>query len=135
MLSLKLEEQYPFSHFPMYGNPGKGAVDYYFLTDDAGKPLPVADLAGDTAPKLKKRLNTLLNDYMAAERRKGRKLRTKDDIPDAVRAQFADEVLSGFVKQSRDRGTPLPNRVQLWRGDIRPTSAGYRENFTMEASN
>lgn len=135
VLSLKLEEQYPFSHFPMYGNPGRRAVDYYFLTDSAGNPLPVAELAGDTAPKLKKRLNTLLNDYIEDQRRQGRKIRTKNDIPDGVRAQFAEGVLSGFVQQSKDHGTPLPDRVQLWRGDIRPTPAGYSETFTMEASN
>lgn len=128
--SVKIGEHYPFSHFPMYGNPGKGAVEYYFLTDAQGTPLPVAELAGDTAPKLKKRLNTLLNEWGFA-----RGIRVKAQIPAHIRKDFAMEVLNGFVKQSKNNGTPLPDRVQLWRGEIRPTAQGYRETFVKEAEN
>jgi hypothetical protein len=128
--SVKIGEHYPFSHFPMYGDPDPGAVEYYFLTDAQGEPLPVAGMAGDTAPKLKKRLNTLLREW---SRDNG--LKTKTDVPAEVRKGFARDVLDGFVRQSKQRGTPLPDKVQLWRGDIFPTPQGYREAFEKEAEN
>ncbi len=128
--SVKIGEHYPFSHFPMYGNPGPKPVEYYFLTDAEGNPLPVAEMAGDTAPKLKKRLNTLLREWTRANGLGG-----KSQVPADIRKGFAKEVLNGFVKQSHAKGTPLPDRVQLWRGDILPSEQGYREVFEKEAEN
>ncbi len=130
LLCLKTGEHYPFSHFPMYGNPGPRPVDYYFLTDAAGQPLPVLELTGDTAPKLKKRLNTELNEWGFAHN-----VRMKSRIPSDVRARLAKEVLDGFVAQSRQRGTPLPDQVQLWRGEIHLGADGYHETFFQEAAN
>ena len=128
--SLKTGEHYPFSHFPMYGNPGPRPVDYYFLTDSGGAPLPVQSLTGDTAPKLKKRLNTELNEWGSAHGQ-----RVKARIPAEVRARIAKEVLDGFVAQSQQRGTPLPSQVQLWRGEIHVGPSGFHETFVKEASN
>ena len=130
LLCLKTGEHYPFSHFPMYGNPGPRPVDYYFLTDSAGTPLPVQSLTGDTAPKLKKRLNTELNAWGFANHQ-----RVKSLIPAEVRSRIAKEVLDGFVAQSRQRGTPLPDQVQLWRGEIHTGPTGFHETFAREASN
>ena len=130
LASLKIGEHYPFSNFPMYGNPGPGPVDYYFLTDAAGEPLPTGKLTGDTAPKLKKRLNTSLNEWAAANPGVG-----KSKMPPEVRARLTREILDGFVVQSKRRGTPLPERVQLWRGEIMTTPAGYTETFSIEATN
>ena len=130
LLSLKTGEHYPFSHFPMYGNPGPGPVDYYFLTDAQGNPLPVVNLTGDTAPKLKKRLNTELNEWGYSN-----DARVKSKIPAEVRSRITKEVLDSFVQQSKQRGTPLPDRVQLWSGEIRPSPRGYQETFTREAEN
>jgi hypothetical protein len=129
-VSLKTGEHYPFSHFPMYGNPNPKPVDYYFLTDATGQPLPVVDLTGDTAPKLKKRLNTQLNEWGFANN-----TRIKSEIPPDVRARLTKEVLDSFVAQSKHRGTPLPNRVQLWRGEIHTGPDGYHETFVKEAEN
>ncbi len=128
--SLKTGEHYPFSHFPMYGNPNPKPVDYYFLTDDSGQPLPVVELTGDTAPKLKKRLNTQLNEWGFAN-----DTRNKSEIPPDVRARLTKEVLDSFVTQSKHRGTPLPDRVQLWRGEIHAGPDGYHETFVKEAEN
>jgi len=130
LLSLKTGEHYPFSHFPMYGNPNPKPVDYYFLTDAAGEPLPVAKLVGDTAPKLKKQINTALNEWGFAN-----DVRMKSRIPADVRSRITIDALNAAVDQSKERGTPLPDRVQLWRGDITPTADGYQETFTMEAEN
>jgi hypothetical protein len=128
--SLEIGEHYPFSNFPMYGNPNSGAVDYYFLTDDSGEPLPTGKLTGDTAPKLKKRLNTSLNEWARANPKTG-----KSNMPPEERARITQEILNTFIRQSQQRGTPLPGRVQLWRGDIHSSPQGYYENFTMEAAN
>ena len=130
LLCLKTGEHYPFSHFPMYGNPGPRPVDYYFLTDSGGAPLPVQSLTGDTAPKLKKRLNTELNEWGFANG-----TRVKSEIPPDVRTRLTKEVLDSFVAQSKHRGTPLPARVQLWRGEIHTGPDGYHETFVMEAEN
>jgi hypothetical protein len=128
--SLKIGEHYPFSNFPMYGNPSAAPVDYYFLTDAAGEPLPTGKLTGDTAPKLKKRLNSSLNDWAKANPALG-----KSKMPAEVRARITRGILDGFVQQSNQRGTPLPDRVQLWRGDIISTPRGFYETFAMEAAN
>ena len=129
-LSLKVGEHYPFSHFPMYGNPNPRPVDYYFLTDAKGEPLPVVNLTGDTAPKLKKRLNTALNDWGFAN-----DTRIKSEIPLDVRAHITKEVLDATVAQSKRLGTELPDRVQLWRGEIHMGEDGYHETFVKEAEN
>ncbi len=128
--SLWIGEHYPFSNFPMYGNPNPRAVDYYFLTDASGGPLPTGKLTGDSAPKLKKRLNTSLNEWARANPKTG-----KSNMPPEVRARISQEILDTFVRQSQQRGTPLPDRVQLWRGDIFSSPQGYYENFTLEAAN
>lgn len=130
LVSLKTGEHYPFSHFPMYGNPNPKPVDYYFLTDATGQPLPVAELTGDTAPKLKKRLNTELNEWGTANQ-----TRRKAAIPADVRSRITKELLDATVAQSKRRGTPLPDRVQLWRGEVHVAPDGYHETFLMEAEN
>ena len=130
LLSLKIGEHYPFSHFPMYGNPNPKPVDYYFLTDADGKPLPVVDLTGDTAPKLKKRLNTELNEWGVANN-----TRIKSEIPADVRSRITKDILDATVARSKALGTPLPDRVQLWRGEIHIGDDGYHETFFMEAGN
>ena len=129
-LSLKVGEHYPFSHFPMYGNLNPRPVDYYFLTDAKGEPLPVVNLTGDTAPKLKKRLNTALNDWGFVN-----DTRIKSEIPLDVRALITKEVLDATVAQSKRLGTALPDRVQLWRGEIHMGEDGYHETFVKEAEN
>ena len=73
-LSLKLEENFPFSHFPMYGNPQPGDVDYYFLTDASGEPLSTTDYAGITAPQIKKRINKILKEENRAASKKAKKI-------------------------------------------------------------
>ncbi len=128
--SLKTGEHYPFSHFPMYGNPNPRPVDYYFLTDAEGQPLPVVELTGDTAPKLKKRLNTELNEWGFAN-----DTRVKSEIPLDIRAGITKAILDDTVAQSKHRGTPLPDQVQLWRGEIHVGEDGYHETFVKEAEN
>jgi hypothetical protein len=128
--SLRIGEHYPFSNFPMYGNPSRVPVDYYFLTDADGVPLPTTKLTGDTAPKIKKRLNTSLKEWADAHPKIGR-----TNMPAEIRAGITRNILDTFVQQSKNRGTPLPDRVQLWQGKIYPSPMGFYETFTMEAEN
>lgn len=128
--SLMIGEHYPFSNFPMYGNPSPVPVDYYFLTDATGEPLPASKLTGDTAPKIKKRLNSSLKEWADAHPKIGR-----SNMPPEIRAAITRDILDTFVQQSKNRGTPLPDRVQLWRGTIHTSPRGFYETFTMEAGN
>ena len=129
-ISLRVQENYPFSHFPMYGNPNGKPVDYYFLTDGVGNPLPVRKLMGDTAPRIKKRINTAEEKYIRDTGHKG----TKAEIPEAERTRIREVVLDGFLAQSKLRGTVLPDTVEMWRALIHQREDGYAETFTREFS-
>ena len=129
-VSLTVQENYPFSHFPMYGNPNAKPVDYYFLTDGAGNPLATRPLTGDTAPRIKKRINTLEEAYLKFSGQKG----SKSNIPEVERERIRREVLAGFIAQARRRGGPLPESVSLWKALIHQRSDGYAESFDLEVS-
>jgi hypothetical protein len=128
-LSLTIRENYPFSHFPMYGNPNSRPVDYYFLTDGTGQPLPVAALTGETAPRIKKRMLTQEFKFV-----KDHHLKDRTAIPPENLAAIRSRVLSSFVTQARSRGTPLPAEIQLWKGLIHQHNQGYSESFEQEAA-
>lgn len=130
-LCLTIREEYPFSHFPMYGNPNARPVDYYFLTDGNGEPLPVVALTGDTAPRIKKRLQTRLRQFLREQPRRMK----LEEIPEATREEIARTVLQGFLDQAIAAGRELPDKVQLWQGLIHQTEDGYRETFQLEAAN
>jgi hypothetical protein len=128
-LSLTIRENYPFSHFPMYGNPNSRPVDYYFLTDGSGEPLPVAALTGETAPRIKKRMLTQEFKYV-----KDHHLKDRTAIPPEIITEIRTRVLSGFVTQARSRGSSLPAEIQLWKGLIHQQDQGYSESFEQEAA-
>ena len=54
-----MRENYPFSHLPMYSGLTED-VDYYFVTDSKGKPLPHGHYFGFSTSKTKKMFNTRL---------------------------------------------------------------------------
>ncbi len=53
LICLVVEEQYPFSNFPMYSSFGDRTY-YIYLADGAGQPLATKPTAGMTTPTLKK---------------------------------------------------------------------------------
>ncbi len=126
---IKVQENYPFSHFPMYGNPRADDVDYYFLTDAAGKPLSTGDYAGMSAPQIKKRINK----QMDAERIR-LKVKKLKDLPPGTLESVAKNVLQ---KMRDDAANPQvkpplmswPAGVQLKLGLIETEPDGFRENF------
>ena len=134
-LSLKLEENFPFSHFPMYGNPQPGDVDYYFLTDASGEPLSTNDYAGITAPQIKKRINKILKEEGKAASKKARKL-------DLLSRELDAAALSVLMKMREDAADAnsskqciaWPAGVQLKQGLILTTPQGFREAFRTVAT-
>ena len=134
-VSLKVQENFPLSNFPMYGNPRPDDVDYYFLTDAKGNPLSTLDYAGITAPQIKKRLNTLLK----AEKNR-LKLKKSTDVPLESRKKSAQIVLEKIYEDAKNKaqsGAKIktwPEGVQLIEGLISTTEAGFRESFRPLAS-
>lgn len=51
--SLEVKENFPFSNYPMYGDPDP-VSEYYHLADAEGKPLAVRTLTGVTCPQVGK---------------------------------------------------------------------------------
>lgn len=53
------KENYPFSHYPMYSRLTDN-VEYYYLTNAKGEPIPQGIYFGSSTSKTKKMLNTRL---------------------------------------------------------------------------
>jgi len=51
----KTKENYPFTDYPMYSNPGPGPITYYYITNADNQPLPVQWHCGITSPRMKRR--------------------------------------------------------------------------------
>jgi hypothetical protein len=111
LISLMLEENYPFSHYPMYSNPSAGR-SYYMIADaDTGNPLPIADLTGITCPKIGKIWRTKI-----AETKKDK---VKPGLDEKAGNQAVGlsifEQLRGYAKE---RNQVLPARLQVSRVEI-----------------
>jgi hypothetical protein len=122
-LSLALKESYPFSHFPMYGNPSDD-VCYHWLADDQGKPLPVATLTGKTAPKLGKIIKSQ-GDKRAEELKLSRKKLPKVE-QDAIYA----ELLRYLRLQASTLNQTLPAKLTLMRTDVQYEDGKLQEKAT-----
>ncbi|MDB6117095.1 MAG: hypothetical protein JWO08_876 [Verrucomicrobiaceae bacterium] len=111
-LSLQLKENYPFSHFPMYGNPTP-VSQYYHLTDGEGKPLPIATLTGKTAPKLGKMLRSYRDERMKEIKPKVKDL-SKEDW-----ALVCQKVLDYLRQQAAVKHMQLPAKMKIMSTEIR----------------
>lgn len=111
-LSLWLRENYPFSHFPMYGNPTP-VSQYYHLADGDGKPLPIATLTGKTAPKLGKMLRTYRDERLKAIKPKVKEL-PKEDW-----AAICQKVLDYLRQQAAVKHLTLPAKMKIMSTEIR----------------
>lgn len=131
VVSLRVQEQFPFSHFPMYGNPRPKPVDYFFLTDGKGTPISAGDYAGISAPQIKKRLSTLL-------KKKDGDLLDKELQPTGETRAAAQKVLEQMRRDAvaSDHGKLLtwPAGVQLKMGLIHTWEDGFNETFFTVAS-
>ena len=128
---IRLQEQFPFSHFPMYGNPRPKPVDYFFLTDGTGTPLSTLDYAGISSPQIKKRLSTLL-------KKEDGDLLDQDLGPTAGTREAAQKVLEQIRRDAAASGharlLTWPAGVQLKMGLIHTRKDGFNESFFTVAS-
>ena len=112
-ISLILEENYPFSHYPMYSNPGADR-SYYILADGDGKPLPVVEVTGGslTCPKIGKM-------FRSKARKAAEKLKISPANLTAEQTQAVGlDILQQIRHYAQSKGRPLPARLQLQRVDI-----------------
>lgn len=111
VISLVLEENYPFTHYPMYSNPS-AERSYYLVSDGDGKPLPVAELTGITCPKIGKMFRTKASE-VAAEM----KVSKSSLGPEQLQA-IGSEIFTQLRHYAKDMHTALPPKLQLSRVDI-----------------
>lgn len=155
-LCTHLGENYPFSPFPMYGNPKPDDVDYFFLTDATGNPLSTQDYAGMTSPQIKKRMNSSIESLrdaldgdkvaesrlteplkaVLAQLREGKFPKPQSSHPKRLDPALLAEIAKVELTKMRTDAamkTPAliqwPAGVQLHLGLIETTERGFREQF------
>lgn len=113
-LSIWVEDFFPLSHFPMYSDPNESENYFYVATlDEAGRPrpLPVNDLTGVTAPKVKKMYKSWAKDH-------AEKLGKSDsDLTREERAEVGRELLAYLREQAGKRKKSLGGTaalVEVW---------------------
>jgi len=72
VLCLAWQENFPFSHFPMYSRMDDN-TNYIYITDSQDRPLPIATLTSHRTGKLKKIYQSHLNDARDEIRARGGK--------------------------------------------------------------
>jgi hypothetical protein len=141
VLSVLLQENYPFSHFPMYSNPSPERP-YYILADGQGQPLPTASLTGVTCPKIGKIYRTetaevadrltkeLRKEWVAAlsnkpmPKRWWTRLTSKrpsvkaDHLPAEHKQAIGEKLFAYFRKEAATHKQTLPPKLQLIRMEI-----------------
>jgi hypothetical protein len=120
VLSLVLRENYPFSHFPMYGNPGND-VYYHWLADEQQQPLPVAQLTGKTAAQLGK----MIRSHKEAAAKKLKVSAKK--LPQSELDVLYRETLAYLRQQSANVKQSLPAKLKLVRTDVTYTDGQLTE--------
>jgi hypothetical protein len=111
LISVQLQENYPFSHFPMYSNPSPERP-YYIIADGSGKPLPIAALTGVTCPKVGKIYRTECQDV--ADKLK----LNKDKLPQEHRQAIGEKMFAYFRREAAGRKQAMPEKLQLVRVEI-----------------
>lgn len=119
--SLAVKENYPFSHYPMYGDPNPERYYFWLATPD-GKPLPIRDLTGKSSAQLGKILRT-----HADQRVKTTGVRNRDALPPEEK-KAVGEGLAAFLRQeAKSLNKTLPEKIAIMRTDIR-----YKDGHTTE---
>lgn len=102
--SLAVKENYPFSNYPMYGDPDP-VSEYYHLADGTGKPLPVHLLTGVTCPQLGKILRKYGDERAQQLHTKRKKLLPAEWDP-ICRRIFSE-------LRSKTGGNQLPDKLRI----------------------
>lgn len=104
--SLKVKENFPFSNYPMYGDPDP-VSEYYHLTDGDGKPLAVRTLTGVTCPQVGKILRKRGDD-----RGKQLGMKRKNMPPDEWEI-ICRKTLDELRKKAVSRSMSLPDKMRI----------------------
>lgn len=111
LVSVWLQENYPFSHFPMYSNPS-AERPYYMIADGDGQPLPIGTLTGITCPKVGKIYRTECQDL--ADKLK----MNKDKLPPEHKQAIGEKMFAYLRVEATNRKQALPDKLQLIRMEI-----------------
>lgn len=122
-LSLALKENYPFSHFPMYGDP-EPVASFYYLADGDGRPLPIATLTGKTPPKLGKMLRAYRDERLAVLKKAKPKLQ---DLPPEEWPPLCQKTLAYLRQQAGVLKKDLPAKLQIIKTSIRYENGAVKE--------
>ena len=118
---LLIEEQYPFSHFPMYSSFGPSTY-YVYLTDGSEKPLPSYQTLGISTGTLKKL-------YQAELRREAERVRASvSRLTHENKRAVAQRILARFREAAaKGRIGGLPSVLRLYEVQIRLGDAKLRK--------
>jgi hypothetical protein len=106
LLSLQLEENYPFSNYPMYSNPSPERP-YYMITDGEGKPVPIQTLTGVTCPKIGKIFRSHTDDM--AKELKIKAVQLKPEHHQAI----SMEMFAMLRREASRKGKVMPLKLRL----------------------
>ncbi len=122
LVSVFLQENYPFSHFPMYSNPSRERP-YYMVSDGDGNPIPIDTLTGVTCPKIGK-----IYRKECEELAKKLKL-NKDRLPAEHKQAIGEKMFSYLRTEAEAHQKTLPPKLLLVRMEI-----SYRNGKLSESS-
>ena len=104
--SLWAKENFPFSNYPMYGDPDP-VSEYYHLADGDGKPLAVRTLTTVTCPQVGKILRKRGDD-------RARQLKTKrKQLPPAEWEPICRKTLDELRGKAKVIGNDLPAKMRI----------------------
>ena len=108
LISIFLQENFPFSNFPMYSNPSAERM-YYTISAGDGIGLPVQTLTEITSPKIGKIFRTKAEKYS-----KKAGVKVSNFTPEQV-ASVGREILGDLRAKSKHLGRDgqLPAKLQL----------------------
>ena len=105
-VSLKVKENFPFSNYPMYGDPDP-VSEFYHLTDAEGKPLAVRTLTGVTCPQVGKILRKRGDD-------RGKQLGVRrKNLAAAEWEIICRKTLDELRGKAVVRGSELPDKMRI----------------------
>lgn len=118
--SLKVKENFPFSNYPMYGDPDP-VSEYYHLADGEGKALAVRTLTGVTCPQVGK----ILRKY-GDERGKQLGVRRKN-LPPEEWKRIRDKIMGELRDKAKAHGNTLPGKLRIMHTTIEYKNGGIVE--------
>ena len=122
-LSLAIEENYPFSNYPMYSNPSPERP-YYTITDGDGQALPIQTKTGITCPKIGK-----IYRKKSEELARSLDIRANDMKPEHQQ-QIAEEMFAQLRTEAKKLNQPMPPTLQLMK-----TYISYQDGKVVEEAN